>query len=329
MRQLLITLLIFLLSQTVYGAHVFEILPLGVYGGLEDGNLSAYLLKTIESKNYTALDGGTLLHGLEVAVSKQSIRTKNVKELFQKHIPTYLISHAHLDHLMGLVMAQPELREQQTIMAREETMQALLKNIFNWSVWGNFGDRGEIPHLNFQHYQTMPLLQWIAIPDTDLHVKTYPLSHGKVVSSAFLIRHKNEYLLYFGDTGADSIENSTNMENIWKQIAPLIRHKQLHAIMLECSFLNSQPNDKLFGHLNPRLFMLELRKLASIVNPLDLKNALRGLQVVVTHIKPRLVDFDFSNAKEHTASQIINELDQENDIGVKLIKPEQGTLLNL
>ncbi|MCW8399852.1 3',5'-cyclic-nucleotide phosphodiesterase [Legionella sp. PATHC038] len=327
MRQLLITIFIFLLSDVASCAPVFEIIPLGVYGGLKDGNLSAYLLKTIESENYTALDGGTLMRGLEVTAHKQSVFNKNIDDLLQKHIPAYLISHAHLDHLMGLVMAQPELREQQTIMAREETMQALQNNIFNWSVWGNFGDKGEIPHLNYQHYQTMPLLQWTAIPHTDLQVKTFPLSHGGMASSAFLIRYKTEYLLYFGDTGADRIEKSTNMGTIWNEIAPLIRNKQLHAIMLECSFLNSQPDDKLFGHLKPSLFMFELRQLASIVDPLDLKNALRGLPIIVTHIKPRLVDF--SNSKEDTRKQVINELSQENDIGVELIKPEQGTMLSL
>ncbi|HAT2137835.1 TPA: 3',5'-cyclic-nucleotide phosphodiesterase [Legionella pneumophila] len=327
MCQLFITMFIVLLSNAGYGAPTFEILPLGVYGGLKDGNLSAYLIKGIESKNYTALDGGTLVHGLEVAADKQSVRNKNVDDLLQKHIPAYLISHAHLDHVMGLVMAQPELREKQTIMAREETIQALQKNIFNWSVWGNFGDSGEIPHLNYQHYQTIPLLEWVAIPDTDLHVKVFPLSHGGMASSAFLIRYKTEYALYFGDTGADHIEKSTNLENIWKEIAPLIRNKQLHAIMLECSFLNSQPDDKLFGHLKPNLFMLELRKLASIVDPSDFRNSLQGLPVVVTHIKPRLADF--SNSNEDTEKQVIIELSQENDIGVELIKPEQGIKLSL
>ncbi|MBL7480004.1 MBL fold metallo-hydrolase [Legionella bononiensis] len=327
MRQFFIAICIFVMSNAANCAPVFEVVPLGVYGGLKDGNLSAYLLKNIESENYTALDGGTLVNGLEAAVEKQSVHNKNIKDLLQKHIPAYLISHAHLDHVMGLVMAQPELREQQTIMAREETMQALQNHIFNWSVWGNFGDRGEIPHLNLQHYQSMPLLQWMAIPNTDLHVKTFPLSHSGMPSSAFLIRYKTEYILYFGDTGPDSIEKSSNMENIWKEIAPLIRKKQLHAIMLECSFINAQPDDKLFGHLKPSLFMSELRHLASIVDPLDLRNSLRGLPVVVTHIKPRLGDF--TGSKEDTVNQIMNELSQDNEIGVELIKPEQGMLLHL
>lgn len=327
MRRLFVVAAMFVLSGAAYCAPVFEVVPIGVYGGLKDGNLSAYLVKPIVSENYAALDGGTLVHGLEVAVKQQSVHNLTVDDLLQKHIAAYLISHAHLDHSIGLVMAQPEMREQQTLMAREETMLALQKNIFNWSVWGNFGDAGELPHLNLQHDQIMPLHEWVTIPHTDLEVKTFPLSHGGMASSAFLIRYKTDYLLYFGDTGADRIEKSTNMAEVWAEVAPLIRAKQLRAIMLECSFLNTQPDDKLFGHLKPDLYMAELRELALVVNPSDARNALRGLPMVVTHIKPRLVDY--STADEDTRTQVIRELSEKNDLGVTFIKPEQGVMLRL
>lgn len=317
--------LFLLLCNTAYSGS-FDIIPLGIYGGVADGNLSAYLLKSSESKNYVSLDAGTLVNGLEIASDKKSLPI-TIEILLQKHIPAYLISHAHLDHLIGLLMVQPDLRAQQTIMARDETLDALKKNVFNWSVWGNFGDEGDIPHLNYQHYQTMPLMQWLDIAQTSMQVKVFPLSHGTMASSAFLIRNKEDYILYFGDTGADSIEKSTYMEQIWKEVAPLIKEKRLHAIILECSFLNSQPDDKLFGHLKPRLFMQELRRLASLVNPNDLKNSLKGLPVLVTHIKPKLSDF--TQAKESTELLVMNELEQENDIGVKLIRPEQGKKLIL
>lgn len=327
MRRLLVTVIISLLAHSAYAAPAFEVVPLGVYGGLKDGNLSAYLLKSVTSENYAALDAGSLVSGLAAAVEHQSVHNYNVEELMQKHIPAYLISHAHLDHNIGLVIAQPDMREQQTIMAREETMQALQKNIFTWAVWGNFGDAGELPHLNLQHYQTMPLQQWVDVPNTGMQVKTFPISHGTMPASAFLMRNNNDYVLYFGDTGPDSIEKSKNMENIWNEVAPLIRNKQLHAIMLECSFTNAQPDDKLFGHLKPTLFMSELRQLAAIVNPSDAKNALRSLPVIVTHVKPKSIDF--SNTNDSTRKQIIDELSRENDIGVQLIKPEQGVMLAL
>ncbi|CAM3003473.1 MBL fold metallo-hydrolase [Legionella worsleiensis] len=327
MRQIVLSLVIFIMSVNAYSAPVFEIIPLGVYGGLDDGNLSAYLLKSIKSEYYIALDGGTLINGLKAAINKQSIPNKNIEDLLNKYIPAYLISHAHLDHLMGLVIAQPELREQQTILAQNETLQALQHHIFNWSVWGNFGNKGAIPQLNYQQYQSIPLLEWVAIPKTDLRVKTFPLSHGGMASSAFLIRYKNEYILYFGDTGSDGIEQSTNLAQIWQEIAPLIQTKQLHAIMLECSFLNSQPNHQLFGHLKPDLFMLELHQLASRVNPLDIKNSLKGLPVVVTHIKPQLNHSGLF--QEQTANQIMSELSQQNDLGIQLIKPIQGMKISL
>ena len=115
--------------------------------------------------------------------------------------------------------------------------------------------------------------------------------------------------------------------NVWNEVAPLIRNQQLHAIMLECSFLNAQANDKLFGHLKPTLFMAELRRLAQIVNPDDAKNSLRGLPVVVTHIKPRLEVF--SKAEKDTREMIMNELSEENNLAVNLLKPEQGVMMSL
>jgi len=43
-------------------------------------------------------------------------------------------------------------------------------------------------------------------------------------------------VLYFGDTGADLLENSTNIQTIWNYVAPMILNGSLGAIFLECSF---------------------------------------------------------------------------------------------
>ncbi len=318
--RFLFVFLLFLINSAI-AAPSFQLTPLGVYGGLDDSNLSAYLLKPIESKTYVMLDAGTLVNGLNVAVDKHAIKDRSVADLLKTDITAYLISHAHLDHLMGLIMAQPELRQQQSIMARQETMDILKKYIFNWSVWGNFGDSGEYPQLNYQHYQNINLREWTSIPGTVMQIKAFPLSHGNVPSTAFLIRYKNDYILYFGDTGSDKIEISSNMRNIWLEVAPLVQEKQLHAIMLECSFSNNQPNDKLFGHLKPELFMSELNELAKIVDPLNPKTSLEGLNVIVTHIKPTLEE------SQNVRKQIYNELLQNNNLGVNLILPEQGNTL--
>lgn len=331
MRQVLLSfIMLFMLAKTVVAAPVFKLTPVGVYGGLVDSNLSAYLLKPAGSEHYVMLDAGTLVNGLKIAVDRNAVSEKDVQNLLQNNISTYLISHAHLDHIIGLLMAQPELREHQTIMARTETMDTLKKYIFNWSVWGNFGDSGDLPQLNFQHYQRISLQEWVPIPKTDMQVKAFPISHGKgMPSTAFLIQYKNSYILYFGDTGADKIEQSSNMRNIWTEVAPLIRNKQLHAIMLECSFSNKQPNDKLFGHLKPELFMSELHQLANIVDPLNAGDSLKDLNVIVTHIKAGLSELSDTSSGLDARRQIFNELKKENNLGVNLILPEQGNTLEI
>lgn len=47
----------------------FYIVPLGTSGGLDESNLSAYLLTTMNGSKpnsaYISLDGGTLRHGIE------------------------------------------------------------------------------------------------------------------------------------------------------------------------------------------------------------------------------------------------------------------------
>ncbi len=327
MRQLLVAGLLSVFSGLAHSAPAFELVPLGVYGGSVDGNLSSYLLKSVQGDNYVALDAGAVVNGLEAAVVKKSVHDLSVKSLLSEHIPAYFISHAHLDHSMGLLMVQPELRESQNIMARDETIQALENHVFSWAVWGNFGDAGEVPHLNLQHYQSVPLMQWVDVPKTDLQIKSFPLSHGGMASTAFLVRAGSDYILYFGDTGADSIEKSSNIENIWNEVAPLIRNHQLHAIMLECSFTNTQADDKLFGHLKPSLYLAELHQLANKVDASDPTNALHGLAVIVTHVKPSLESI--ASPTNDTRLTVLSQLTDGNDLGVKFVLPAQGEMLRL
>ena len=47
----------------------FYVIPLGTSGGLEENNLSAYLLTSVNDNTpnsaYISLDGGTIRHGIE------------------------------------------------------------------------------------------------------------------------------------------------------------------------------------------------------------------------------------------------------------------------
>ena len=57
----------------------------------------------------------------------------------------------------------------------------------------------------------------------------YELSHsGGYRSTAFLVESDEAYLLYFGDTGPDAVEESDRMQQVWTAVAPLVRENRLH-----------------------------------------------------------------------------------------------------
>ena len=121
-------------------------------------------------------------------------------------------------------------------------------------------------------------------------------------------------MLYLGDTGPDAVEKSNNLQNLWQFIAPLIKGHQLKAILIEVSFPNEQPDKTLFGHLTPRWLMTEMDKLAALTGPEQLK----GLNIVVTHLKPPVASI----------TKIKAQLTAANKLQLNLIYPTQGKALN-
>jgi cAMP phosphodiesterase len=92
-----------------------------------------------------------------------------------------------------------------------------------------------------------------------------------------------------------------------------VQQRQLKAIFIEASYPNAQPPAQLFGHLTPALLLRELGELARLTGGA----ALRGLPVVVTHLKP-------SPGNEALVKQ---ELLAGNTLQLKLVFPEQGKAL--
>lgn len=83
-------------------------------------------------------------------------------------------------------------------------------------------------------------------------------------SSAYFIRepYSGREVLMFGDVEPDSISLSPRNLLIWQEAAPRIANGNLAAIFIECSYDDSQPVDRLFGHLTPRFLVEELKVLA-------------------------------------------------------------------
>ncbi|MDN5287583.1 MAG: 3,5-cyclic-nucleotide phosphodiesterase [Mucilaginibacter sp.] len=290
----------------------FKFVPLGVLGGIDESNLSAYMLAATDSNKYICLDAGTLHYGIEKAVANKTFTVPG-NQVLRQYIKGYFISHAHLDHIAGLIINSPE-DSVKNIYGLQNTIETIKTHYFTWESWANFADQGETPALKKYHYQVLTPGNETAIENTDLQVQAFPLSHSNLISAAFLVRSNDDYVLYLGDTGPDAIEKSTNLQSLWQAIAPLIKDKKLRAILIEVSFPNEQPDKTLFGHLTPHWLMAEMDKLAALTGSQPLK----GLNIVVTHLKP----------PASSISKIKEQLKAANTWQLNLVYPVQGKALN-
>jgi cAMP phosphodiesterase len=292
---------------------VFQVVPLGVKGGMDEGNLSAYLLAVEGTDAYICLDAGTIFDGVRRAVDS-GIFSESAENVIRRDIRAYLISHAHLDHVAGLIINSPE-DSAKNIYGLPFCLNILKDKYFTWENWANFSNEGEKPTLNKYRYMPLNPLQETRIDHTPFFVTAFTLSHGNPYqSTAFLIRYGEAYFLYLGDTGADQIEKTDKLHLLWQSIGPLIKERKLRAIFIEVSFPDEQPDAQLFGHLTPKLLIQEMKSLALITG----ENAIKNITIGITHIKPA----------GNNETLIREELGRRNLMGLHLIFPEQARVLH-
>ena len=310
---------LYIISFTAYtqkslSQKSFRVIPLGVRGGADESNLSSYLVSDMHSENYISLDAGTLNSGLKIAFSKHLIKVRPAIFL-KKNIKGYLISHAHLDHIAGMILNSPD-DSSKYIYAMPYVIDILKDKYFTWRGWANFANEGDKPTLNKYTYVPFKEGEEIFLNNTNLHAQGFSLSHANpYLSSAFLIRNNQDYLLYLGDTGADSIERSDKLQQLWHFITPIINSGHLKGIFIECSFPDAQATKQLFGHLTPYWLMLELSKL----NIMTMEKCLMKVNILITHIKPT----------GDNVSIIQKQIDSHNTLGLKIKYPVQGAMIIL
>ena len=327
---MLSTCLAFAATAAGQSAPAFVAVVLGAGGGPGQDDLSAYLVAPAGSTDYVALDAGTLLAGIRRAWAAGSFGDLRVPAgsalspegfVLRTRVRAYLVSHAHLDHVAGLVVDSPE-DETKEVLGLPGTIDTLRDHLFNWKVWPNFGDEGPAPLKKLRYVRLVPGRER-PIAGTALTVEPFELSHAGVLSTAFLLRAGGAALLYLGDTGPDAVEGSDRLERLWTRVAPLVRDGTLRGLFVEASYADPRPERLLFGHLTPSWLMTELRRLAARVDAAAPATALRGLTVVVTHVKPAV------DAGPPTPERVAGQLAALNDLNVTLVMARQGARLDL
>ena len=301
--------IVLLLSLTSFGqTPSFKVVPLGVKGGIDESNLSAYMVAAYGTNQYLCLDAGTLHAGIQKAIAHKTFNIP-AEQVLKQYIKAYFISHSHLDHLSGLLINSPD-DTTKAIYANADCIEVFKNNYFTWKSWANFANEGEKPQLNKYHYEVLNPGREVSVAGTGLKVQAFPLSHSNLQSTAFLVNNNDSYLLYLGDTGPDEIEKSNNLKALWQAIAPLIKLGKLKALMIEVSFPNEQPDKTLFGHLTPNWLMKEMNVLQQLTGT----KAMQGFALVVTHVKP----------PQNKIGAIKKQLKAANNLQLNLVYPQQG-----
>ncbi len=304
-----------------HAADGFDIVVLGALGGIQDGNLSAYLVHPHDDDRGVTFDAGTLANGVRVADDKGAFDAVKVPAdsplsrigyVLTSRIKGYLVSHAHLDHVAGLIIASPD-DSKKPVYVLPSVGTALVDTYFNWVAWPNFTDRGKAPQL--KKFPIEELKPAVAVPlhDTKMTVTAFPLAHAGVESTAFLVESDGDAILYFGDTGPDEVEKTTRLREIWTAVADKVRQRKLKAILIESSYTSDRPDAQLFGHLTPKWILKSLRELDQLAGG----GALKDLPIVITHIK-------YALTREQPQLRMLDELNAANDLGVRFVMPEQG-----
>jgi 3',5'-cyclic-nucleotide phosphodiesterase len=307
----------------------FELIALGVQGGIVEGDLSCWLLRDLQQDRYLALDAGTVMTGLRQAWTRGAFsRLRRPPEsdaaplayLHRSAIAGYFISHPHLDHVAGLLIGSPD-DASKPIFGLPGTLEVLSRHYFNGSAWPNFADRGPPPVLG--RYALKPLEAGLpqTVEGTGLQVTAYPLTHAGMVSSMLLVSGRGGQIAYFGDTGPDDLDAEHRLADALRQLAPFARLGTLRAIVIETSYPDPVPDAQLFGHLTPSRLLTALNRFGA-----ELPQAppgVQGLTVVISHIKPD------AGALEEPRERIRRQLAEGNRLGYRFVIPRQGDRLDL
>ncbi|KAJ7445789.1 cyclic-AMP phosphodiesterase [Mycena galericulata] len=348
---------------------MFDFVVVGEGGGPDETNLSAYLFKPSAATwedGIVALEAGSGLGALQRLLQRDprlfnspdqqpSARPKtySASEIYS-FVRCFLISHGHLDHVLGLVISAGSLSgPRKRLYAARQTLTDL-ESVFADRIWPNLASWKEDDDDHKLLYTALGMNDAYETLIPDVSVRGFPVSHGHNVagnydSSAFFIRYDptGHEFLFFGDLEPDALSLSPQTINVWRNAAPKIP-TMLATIFMECSWPSSRSDDALYGHLKPEHFVNELEVLATEVvkvrtaaqtpprpvrkkqrmnslasPPRDVRGALAGVRVFVIHCKDTL-DGEPDRPNQTLIVEQIKALVEAKGLGVEILAARQG-----
>jgi len=185
----------------------------------------------------------------------------------QRKIETVFVTHAHLDHIIGIPFLADNIivgnfPNRLSIIAIPSVIRCIKRNLFNSSVWPDFT---EIPNLEKSILNLTELRDGQPTPINGYIVTPYRVCHS-VPAVGYLVedRHRRRFF-YTGDTGPT--------EETWKRL----RGVKIHCLLIDVSFPNGMKGIALRSkHFIPDMLRDELSK---IDPPPE--------RIYVTHLKPQ------------------------------------------
>ena len=224
---------------------------LGTSGSKKDGHGSS----CVQVSDNIVIDAGNIIQGLKDEA---------------RYIEHIFLTHSHLDHISDIAfLVDTYLSQRDTpikVYGLKETLEALDKHIFNWSVWPDFKEISLVKS-GHKSIEFVEIELGVEYEFEDVTLKPIALNHT-VPTCGYVIKKDNFCVIYASDTYVS--------EEIWKEANEDL---DIESIIIDVSF----PSDfeelaRASKHLTPRLLKMELAKLTRAVN------------IYVTHIKPSYLE---------------------------------------
>ncbi len=231
-------------SRRSGSAAAFRLLPLGVYGGGIESNLTAFAIRLADRPEYRVLiDAGSL--GKGIARHLGTHRWASLEE-FALRLDDAFLTHSHLDHVQGLVVWTQHIFARTTparIHAGTPTVAALRTHVMRSPMWGDFEALGKIA---FQEFDPGATREADGMKVTALAVSHTVPGQGYVFQAP-----DGSAFVHLGDTGPT--------DAYFAAVRPLRAAGKLRALSLECSF-DSREGELAVktGHLTPALIVRHL-----------------------------------------------------------------------